>query len=211
MPPNTSQVSGRYLLSQLEDRTRWTAPARRRELWRHTQPMNFERYYNLETYLLDEVGRNFRDSGALAPLDFYFILTWKANRSKTTTKRRLEKLAGSFSSAVSRIASDLAAKEQPKNKLEVLMLAWAFRLPTATAILTILYPDDFTVYDVRVCDSLKRFHNLSHRGFSDSLWEQYSAFKAAVESKSPAHLSLRNKDRYLWGKSFYEESRKQCV
>jgi hypothetical protein len=77
-------------------------------------PMNFERYYDLETYLLDEVGPNFRDSGALAPLDFYFILTCKANRSKTATKKRLEKLAGSFSSAVSSIASDLAERAPKK-------------------------------------------------------------------------------------------------
>ena len=172
--------------------------------------MHFEKYYDLETYLLDEVGKQFRQLGELSSLDFYLILTWKANRSKTTTKRRLEKLGGKFSSAVSKIASELAANEEPKDKLKSLMHNWKFRLPTATAILTILYPTVFTVYDVRVCDSLNRFHNLADRRFSNSLWEEYSAFKTAVESATPAHLSLRNKDRYLWGKSLYDESKKQC-
>ena len=90
------------------------------------------------------------------------------------------------------------------------MRNWEFRLPTATAILTVLYPADFTVYDIRVCNSLDRFHNLAHGRFSDTLWERYLIFKAAVENEAPAHLSLRNKDRYLWGKSFYEDAKKQC-
>ncbi len=172
--------------------------------------MNFEKYYDLETYLINEVGENFRSKGELTPFDFYLILTWKANRSKNTTKKRLETLGGSFSAAVSKIASALTANCEPKDKLQTLMCDWKFRLPMATAILTVLYPLDFTVYDIRVCDSLKRFHNLADRKFSDSLWEEYCAFKAAVERETPSHLSLRNKDRYLWGKSFFEESKKKC-
>ena len=172
--------------------------------------MDFEKYYHLETYLINEVGERFRKNGELTALDFYLILTWKANRSKTETKTRLERLGGSFSAAVSKISRALAESLEPKDKLQVLMSDWKFRLPMATAILTVLFPDDFTVYDIRVCDSLKRFHNLAARTFSDALWTEYCAFKAAVESESPAHLSLRDKDRYLWGKSFYEQSNKQC-
>jgi len=161
--------------------------------------------------LLNEVGQTFRESGKLEPLDFFFILTWKANRSKTTAKSRLAKHAGDFPSAVRRIAADLFAKDEPRDKLEVLIKSWGFRLPTATAVLTILYPDDFTVYDIRVCQSLGGFEKLVNRQFSDRMWDEYCAFKAAVERETPAHLSLRDKDRFLWGKSFYEDSLKQCA
>jgi hypothetical protein len=70
--------------------------------------MTFKKYYDLKTYLINEVGEKFRNKGELTLFDFYLILTWKANRSKSTTKRRLERLGGSFSSAVSKIASALA-------------------------------------------------------------------------------------------------------
>jgi hypothetical protein len=176
-----------------------------------TEEPNFEKYYNLESYLLDEVGRNFRQSGKLTPLDFFFILIWKANRSKTRTKKRLIRQAGDFSSAVQQIAAALSIRKQPKEKLELLMRTWGFRLPTATAILTILYPADFTVYDVRVSESLNGFRSLNERAFSDKLWGEYCSFKVKVELAAPAHLSLRDKDRYLWGKSFYRDAKAQCA
>ena len=34
------------------------------------------------------------------------------------------------------------------------MRDWKLRLPTASAVLTVLYPEDFTVYDQRVCKML---------------------------------------------------------
>ena len=42
------------------------------------------------------------------------------------------------------------------------MTKWAFRLPTASAILTVLYPDVFTVYDRRVCKVLGAFDQLAN-------------------------------------------------
>ena len=75
-----------------------------------------------------------------------------------------------------------------------------------SAILAMLYPDDFTVYDVRVCDTLGGFHNLGNRVNFENLWQGYQAFTRAVKESTPKELtSLRDKDRYLWGKSFYEQ------
>lgn len=36
----------------------------------------------------------------------------------------------------------------------MLVKKWEFFLPTAAAILTILYPDEFAIFDWRVCDEL---------------------------------------------------------
>jgi hypothetical protein len=81
------------------------------------------------------------------------------------TKRRLERLGGSFSSAVSKIASALAETLEPKDNCKRSCVIGSFRLPMVTAILTVLYPLDFTVYDICVCDGLGRFHNLAPRKF----------------------------------------------
>ena len=75
----------------------------------------------------------------------------------------------------------------------------------ATAILTVLYPADFTVYDTRVCEQLAAFENLAHRKFSDELWADYRRFLEAVSAAVPGRISLRDKDRYLWGRSFHEQ------
>jgi hypothetical protein len=37
---------------------------------------------------------------------------------------------------------------------DILMRDWGLRLPMASAILTVLFPEEFTVYDQRVCGSL---------------------------------------------------------
>ena len=56
-----------------------------------------------------------------------------------------------------------------------------------------------------VCETLGGFRNLTNLTNIDRMWEGYSAFKSAVISNSPAGLSLRDRDRYLWGKSFRDQ------
>jgi hypothetical protein len=167
--------------------------------------IDFRRYYNLERYLLDDVGPAFRASGRINPDDFYAIIIWKANRSKSKEKNRLERLAGSsFSAAVTQIAAALHAAHEPRRRLEILMSDWKFRLPMASAVLSILYPREFTVYDVRVCGVLGRYEKLANRKFGAGLWLDYNRFIRDVRAAAPAGLSLRDADRYLWGKSFFD-------
>ena len=39
----------------------------------------------------------------------------------------------------------------------------------------------------------------------EHLWVGYEAFKRKVEEVTPSEFSLRDKDRYLWGRSFYQQ------
>jgi len=115
--------------------------------------------------------------------------------------------AGSFGEAVKRIAASLRSTESSERRLEILMREWHFRLPMASAILAVLCPADFTVYDVRVCGELGAFDQLADRQFSDKLWLVYQRFVEAVKAATPEGLSLRDKDRWLWGRSFYLQVR----
>lgn len=174
--------------------------------------MEYVKYYYLEEYLFKEVCKRFTSSGKISPEDFFCILIWKANRAKTKTKKRLSALAdGSYTNAVELIASDMHLAQQPKERLRVLMKKWGFQLPMASAVLTVLYPAEFTVYDVRICEMLGRFQDLASRGFTDNLWDSYLEFEKAVREATPDHLSLRDKDRYLWGKSFYEQVKRDVL
>lgn len=170
--------------------------------------VDYRRYYDLETYLFETVGPTFTRQGFLSAFDFFCIVIWKANRAKSkVAKRLLARGNGDLEAAVRALTTGLAEQRTARDRLRYLWQrdAWDLALPMATAILTVLYPGEFTVYDVRVCDALGDFHTLRHTGNFDRLWRGYERFKAAVEQAAPPELSLRDKDRYLWGKSFHEQ------
>src|ERR1019366_230493 len=117
--------------------------------------IDYRDFYHDEEYLLG-VGERFRQTGEIEPADFYMILVWKANRAKNYHRNRLKDKAGTFQAAVSTIASQLFSSTNEKQQLEILLEKWGFALPTASAILTILYPTHFTIYDYRVCKEVGR-------------------------------------------------------
>jgi hypothetical protein len=162
---------------------------------------NFEKFSRLGVYLLDEVGPRFRKTGKIEPVDLFLIFSWKANRAKTKMRDKLKKLAkGNFSKATASIAAALSSAKDDRERLAILMRNWTFRLPMASAVLTVLYPDDFTIYDILVCKELKLKYR-PERPFSEKCWTEYQRYKELVCKKAPAHLSLRDKDRFLRGRS----------
>ena len=167
--------------------------------------MDFRQYYNLESYLLDTVQLRFAQEGQLSAPDFFCIVIWKANRAKSKIAKRLLRKYENLDTAVQSLTAGIAQQPNAKDKLRYLMEDWNFRLPMASAILTILYPNDFTIYDVRVRDILGEFHSLNNRVNFENLWREYQAFKRAVELSAPSELNLRDKDRYLGGESFYKQ------
>src|ERR1043166_3446895 len=94
----------------------------------------------------------------------------------------------------------------PEEKLEILLGQKGFQLAMASAILTTLYPNDFTVYDFRVRSQLINpktkkpgYPDISYakdrvRRYFDEYLRQVREFSA---------LSLRDNDRALWAKSWY--------
>ena len=78
----------------------------------------------------------------------------------------------------------------------------------ASAILAVLYPERFTVYDERVCGSLKKFKNLKNLVNFERQWSGYQDFKREVEQAVKRKSTLRDKDRYLWGKSLHDQLKK---
>ena len=94
-------------------------------------------------------------------------------------------------------------------RLKILMTEYGFRLPNATAILAVLYPTSFAVYDVRVSEQLRQSFkkSLAHRKFSTTPWNDYQKFLEAVRQQ-PVGRDLREKDRYLWG-DLYTKARKE--
>ena len=167
--------------------------------------------YDLERYLFSTVGPKFARTGQLSAFDFFCIVIWKSNRSKSRAASRLLDVshAKTLDEAVAELARQLRAAPGPRERFDVVLDGWGFQLPIGSAILTVLWPDEFTIYDYRVCESL------NDRGFGDHSrlssvqhahrrWTGYSEFVAAVKAAAPNDLPLRDADRALWGLSFAE-------
>jgi hypothetical protein len=172
--------------------------------------MDYLSQYHLESYIFDTVKKCFEKNGCVNAYDFFCIVIWKSNRSKSKICDLLLKddMFENLEDAVFELTSGINKAANPKERLRYVMKEWKFRLPMATAILTALYPDDFTVYDFRVCDELKDFHKLKNLISFESIWRDYQAYKQMVEEVALEGLKLRDKDRYLWTRSFSRQLEK---
>lgn len=174
--------------------------------------LDYLSYYD-EKYLFEDVARRFHQSKQLDAFDLFSIVIWKANRAKTRIADLMRRKAPGDLDAVSRLfTSELYNARDGQSRLELAINSWGFSLPMASAILTVLWPEEFTVYDYRVCELLESLHakapflRLENRSRVDSAyWQAYCEFRDAVISATPEGLSLRNKDRYLSGQSAARE------
>jgi hypothetical protein len=161
------------------------------------------KYYHLEDYLFEDVHDHFHSQGQLGAFDFFSIIVWKANRAKSLIGHKLishSKGKTDLEAIVRTLTTSLYKAGEHKERMRLLIEDWKFSLPMASAILAVLYPDEFTVYDYKVCDILQDFHRLKNLTKFDKLWSAYGSFCARVKAETPQILNLREKDRYLCGK-----------
>lgn len=163
--------------------------------------MEYKKFYNLEEYLFQDVGPRFRKTSILSAEDFFCIVIWKANRAKTNIKKKLSREAN-LSESIKNIVNDIVLAKNSEEKLNIMIRKWKFGLPMASAILTVLYPEEFTVYDYRVREQL---------GLKDiySVKKYFEYFLPAVKKYAGSRKeSLREIDKELWGKSFFDDLQK---
>lgn len=167
---------------------------------------DYLKHYDLERYLLEEVSPRFRAVGYLSAFDFFCIVIWKSNRAKTYVARRLlSRGHPTLDEAVRELTESLHSASSDEERLRLLIEEWGFLLPMASAILTMLYPEAFTVYDIRACDELGDFHELANKTAFGTIWRGYASFVEAVRAAAPSELGLRDQDRYLWAKNFVDQ------
>jgi hypothetical protein len=159
------------------------------------------KFYALEDYLFSEVTAAFRERGYLTPEEFFSIVIWKAERAKSRIKRRLLSRGGDLESTIKTLTEEIHAAPTDRERLKLLLEKWNFRLPMASALLAVLYPKQFTVYDYRARQQLGMKDFAERRDVVDLYFDEYLSKVAEL----PYAATLRDKDRYLWGKSAYED------
>ena len=168
---------------------------------------DFLKLYNLEAYLLNEVHYKYHKKGKISAFDFFCIIIWKANRAKSKIAHKLlKKDSGSsdLNIIVEKLTSSIFNACDHKERMRLLLIEWDFNLPMASAILTIFYPDYFSIYDFRVCSTIG-YECRTNKNHFDDFWQQYNTFLEKVKNAAPRKLTLRNKDRFLWGRSFSDD------
>jgi hypothetical protein len=172
------------------------------------ETLDYKKYYNLENYLRQTVHETFHKNGCIDASDFFCIIIWKANRAKSKIANKLYKVEPNLELCCKQLTQRLFQSKSHKDRLKLLVNNYKFRLPMSSAILSIFYPDDFSVYDVRVCETLPQFSNLVYTTNFENLWVGYSNYIKAVKDFHPIELSLVDKDHLMWGKSFYDQLKK---
>jgi hypothetical protein len=176
---------------------------------------DYSKYYFLENYLFEEVGHSFRAQKPLTPFDFFSIAIWKANRNKGRIKKGIEEGKSSVSK-VSQILSDVDDSEE--SKLEVLRKLIKAKIPgvgipVASAFLSVLYPEVFTIVDDRTIyafnhhEKLKLNKNEKLKPDPRTSTKGYFNYLKVCKRKSAelGFKDLRDFDRALWGYSFFKE------
>jgi hypothetical protein len=169
--------------------------------------------YHIEGYLFDEVGPAFRETGQLSAFDFFCIIAWKSNRSKSyVAKRLLKKGYADLEGAASALGRAIFAAGSDLDKFRVLFENWGFSLPLASAILTVLYEERFTVYDWRafeqVLDVAPDLKDPNRTSDLAEAWTRYEQYRSAVRNAVDANLPLRDKDRVLWARSSTQQMKR---
>ncbi len=128
--------------------------------------MDYFEYANLGSYLFNTVQIRFQSQGYLDAFDFFSIVIWKSNRSKSNIYKLITNNGHNPIEGVVKSITEMVSKAPtPKEKLQILR-NYHFRMPMASAILTVLYPEEFTIYDRRVREAL----NISKVNYPPASW-----------------------------------------
>lgn len=165
-------------------------------------------YYLEEQYLFKEVTANFQTRKSLTAEEFLAIVIWKSNRSKT-------KVVGGISrsgTTVEELTGRVFVAEDGATKIELLTAIYGIGIPIASAVLTVCYPELFTVVDYRACAALAKLLATEEpalrrklRGDPANNPDAYLAYVEVCKAEAgKRNLSLRTLDRILWGIDFFE-------
>ena len=158
--------------------------------------------YELERYLFEVVSRRYAVERTLGAYDFFAIVVWKANRAKTRVKRGL--LAAPISPRL--LMRQVAMAGTAEQEVRILLEVGGIGLPIASAILSVCYPDRFTVLDYRVWKELSDMGVVGQAYPHDE--QGYVCYCRVCRALADRlGVSLRDLDRALWAKSWQEDLR----
>lgn len=155
--------------------------------------------YGVEGYLFEDVSRRFAQTGTLPPYDFFAIVIWKSNRTKTKIADGLT----STGKSVEALMREVSEASEPEIKVSALLQVPGIGLAMASAILTVCYPEEFTVLDYRAWNTLCSSDVPGLPSQYPVTTAEYLQYCLACKNLAQrVGLSLRDLDRALWTRSW---------
>lgn len=130
---------------------------------------NINKYIELygEGYLFNVIGPKAKKRGYLSFDDFYEICMWKSARQK---KRYMEN-----KNTIEKISKRAFAEKDERQKMKILFGGLeGVGIPTASALLTVVYPEEYAVIDIRCLEILRdKFKEPLGKSMSVKTWLGY--------------------------------------
>jgi len=102
--------------------------------------------YNVENILFNEIGPKARKEGKLTFRNFLKIGLWKSFRQKPNYMKNKD--------TVEKITQEAFLENDEAKKINLLCQLKGVSIPTASAILAVVYPDKYPVIDIRCLETL---------------------------------------------------------
>jgi len=160
--------------------------------------------YELEKQLFGEISRNFRKNKTLSDEEFFKIIIWKSNRNKSKILKEIRKSKKS----IKQIMRKVYGAKDDKEKIETLTNIKEIGIPIASAILTVCYPKKFTILDYRVWNILSKEGKTKNKTQPTTITGYLNYVNDCQNYAKKLNLSLRDFDKVMWGRSFYEDLKK---
>ena len=159
----------------------------------------YKKFYSLENYLFNEVSKNFSEKHYLTSEEFFAIIIWKRNASKTKIRDSVKK----HKISIHDLTLNIYKEKTQNGKLNVLISIPNIGISIASAILTVCYPNDFTVVDYRVINSLNKLGLITRQDSVTKLDSYFDYLEKCKSLKDKHNVSLRDIDKILWGMDWY--------
>lgn len=114
---------------------------------------NYIDLYDTENYLFKVIGPRVKKRGHFLFSEFYKICMWKSSRPKQRYINNKNK--------IERISKSAFGEGDEKRKMEILCHLNGVSVPTASALLTIVYPEKYAVIDIRCLEMMRKTEKIS--------------------------------------------------
>jgi hypothetical protein len=160
--------------------------------------------FSSEAHLFRKVNGNFRKNCCLTAEEFFAVIIWKSNRSKTRIRDGILRSGKS----IPQITQGMHLAAGSERKMEALLAIDGVGIPIASAVLTVCYPDEFTVVDYRARAAIAALWPAKTKSIAPDPTQYVKGYLRYVaicrEIANEQGMCLRDIDRALWGYDFCE-------
>jgi thermostable 8-oxoguanine DNA glycosylase len=141
--------------------------------------------YYLENYLFDVIGKRARKRGYLNFDEFFEICMWKSRRPKNRYLKNQNQ--------IEKITQKAFQAQDEIDKINLICSLNGVGIPTASALLTVVYPRKYGIMDIRCVEMLQELKFNIKNAMSVKNWLKYLVImrKLAKENKvTPRQLDM---------------------